>query len=242
MRRQGLRRAADPAIPRRCAAGGPLRQPGRAQRCALRMANTPEGAILIDNPVSAAPGFQIGNVYVMAGVPTIMQAMFDGRAAPAQGRGADAVAHRRGSTSAKASSPRGWRAPGALRRSGDRQLSRIPAWQRAVDRIVIRGTEAARRGRARRGAQGHHALARRRADGGSRRLSGPSCGFGAFVRSWLFGHRKERAPEAAAQRRYARPHDVSRMRRHDVRAQAFVVTPGIVGLGVVGQGRASSST
>jgi molybdopterin-biosynthesis enzyme MoeA-like protein len=42
------------------------------------MANTPEGAVLIDNPVSAAPGFQIGNVFVLAGVPAIMQAMFDG--------------------------------------------------------------------------------------------------------------------------------------------------------------------
>lgn len=44
----------------------------------LRMANTPEGASLIDNPVSAAPGFQIGNVFVMAGVPMIMQAMLAG--------------------------------------------------------------------------------------------------------------------------------------------------------------------
>lgn len=44
----------------------------------LRMANTPEGAELIANPVSKAPGFKIGNVYVMAGVPSIMQAMFDG--------------------------------------------------------------------------------------------------------------------------------------------------------------------
>jgi molybdenum cofactor synthesis domain-containing protein len=44
----------------------------------LRMANIPEGADLIDNPVSHAPGFRIGNVYVMAGVPRIMQAMFDG--------------------------------------------------------------------------------------------------------------------------------------------------------------------
>jgi len=45
------------------------------------MANTPEGATLIDNPVSRAPGFQIGNVYVMAGVPKIMQAMLDDVAA-----------------------------------------------------------------------------------------------------------------------------------------------------------------
>lgn len=43
----------------------------------LRMANTPEGAALIDNPVSGAPGFQVENVFVMAGVPKIMQAMFE---------------------------------------------------------------------------------------------------------------------------------------------------------------------
>ncbi len=42
----------------------------------LRMANVPEGGVLIDNPVSGAPGFQIGNVFVLAGVPSIMQAMF----------------------------------------------------------------------------------------------------------------------------------------------------------------------
>ena len=44
----------------------------------LRMANTPEGASLIENPVSGAPGFQMENVYVMAGVPSIMRAMLDG--------------------------------------------------------------------------------------------------------------------------------------------------------------------
>jgi molybdenum cofactor synthesis domain-containing protein len=43
-----------------------------------RMAHVPDGATLIDNPVSVAPGFRIGNVHVMAGVPKIMQAMFDG--------------------------------------------------------------------------------------------------------------------------------------------------------------------
>ena len=42
----------------------------------LKMAHVPEGANLIYNPVSAAPGFHIGNVFVMAGVPSIMQAMF----------------------------------------------------------------------------------------------------------------------------------------------------------------------
>ncbi len=44
----------------------------------MRMARIPEGASLIDNPVSAAPGFRIENVHVMAGVPKIMQAMLDG--------------------------------------------------------------------------------------------------------------------------------------------------------------------
>jgi molybdopterin-biosynthesis enzyme MoeA-like protein len=43
----------------------------------MRMARVPEGASLIDNPVSKAPGFQIGNVFVMAGVPKIMNAMMD---------------------------------------------------------------------------------------------------------------------------------------------------------------------
>jgi hypothetical protein len=41
----------------------------------LRMARVPDGAILIDNPISAAPGFTLGNVHVMAGVPTIFEAM-----------------------------------------------------------------------------------------------------------------------------------------------------------------------
>ena len=42
----------------------------------LRMANIPAGGVLIDNPISRAPGFRIANVYVFAGVPAIMQAMF----------------------------------------------------------------------------------------------------------------------------------------------------------------------
>ena len=43
----------------------------------LKMAIVPEGATLIDNPVSAAPGFIMDNVYVLAGVPRIMQGMVD---------------------------------------------------------------------------------------------------------------------------------------------------------------------
>ena len=44
----------------------------------LRMARIPEGAVLIDNPISSAPGFSLGNVHVMAGVPAIFEAMVAG--------------------------------------------------------------------------------------------------------------------------------------------------------------------
>lgn len=42
-----------------------------------RMARIPDTATLIDNPVSIAPGFKIGNVHVMAGVPSVFQAMVE---------------------------------------------------------------------------------------------------------------------------------------------------------------------
>ena len=42
-----------------------------------RMARIPAGADLILNPISKAPGFKLGNVIVMAGVPMVMQAMLD---------------------------------------------------------------------------------------------------------------------------------------------------------------------
>ena len=50
-----------------------------------RMATMPRGATLILNAVSAAPGFTIGNVHVMAGVPRIMQSMFDALAPTLEG-------------------------------------------------------------------------------------------------------------------------------------------------------------
>ncbi len=52
-------------------------QPGELNEARMRMAMTPEGAELIPNPISRAPGFRIGNVFVMAGIPRVMQAMFD---------------------------------------------------------------------------------------------------------------------------------------------------------------------
>lgn len=44
----------------------------------LKMADIPEGAALIENPISGVPGFYIENVYVLAGVPFIMRGMLDG--------------------------------------------------------------------------------------------------------------------------------------------------------------------
>jgi molybdenum cofactor synthesis domain-containing protein len=43
----------------------------------MRMTRIPEGGALIYNKVSGAPGFRIGNVHVMAGIPSVMQAMMD---------------------------------------------------------------------------------------------------------------------------------------------------------------------
>ena len=55
-----------------------FRELGREETDArLRMARIPEGAELIANPVSKAPGFRIGNVFVLAGVPKVMQAMLN---------------------------------------------------------------------------------------------------------------------------------------------------------------------
>ncbi|OJI92388.1 molybdenum cofactor synthesis domain-containing protein [Planktotalea frisia] len=51
------------------------RQGSELNEARLRMARIPEAAALIDNPVSVAPGFILGNVHVMAGVPSVFKAM-----------------------------------------------------------------------------------------------------------------------------------------------------------------------
>ena len=51
--------------------------PGHLNEARLRMAMVPEGATLLTNPISRAPGFQIGNVFVLPGVPSIMQGIFE---------------------------------------------------------------------------------------------------------------------------------------------------------------------
>lgn len=53
------------------------KDPSSLNEARLRMARIPDGASLIANPVSKAPGFQIGNVFVMAGVPSIMRGMLE---------------------------------------------------------------------------------------------------------------------------------------------------------------------
>jgi molybdenum cofactor synthesis domain-containing protein len=55
--------------------------PGDLTAARRRMARIPVGADLVENPISKAPGFRLGNVIVMAGVPNIMQAMLDFAAA-----------------------------------------------------------------------------------------------------------------------------------------------------------------
>jgi molybdenum cofactor synthesis domain-containing protein len=55
-------------------------QPDELNEARMRMARIPAGADLIENPISKAPGFKLGNVIVMAGVPSIMQAMLDNAA------------------------------------------------------------------------------------------------------------------------------------------------------------------
>ncbi len=52
--------------------------PEKVNEARMKMADMPAGVALIDNPVSVAPGFIIENVYVLPGVPKIMQAMLEG--------------------------------------------------------------------------------------------------------------------------------------------------------------------
>ena len=49
----------------------------RVNESRLKMAQMPAGALLVKNPHSGAPGFQMDNVFVLAGIPSVMQAMFD---------------------------------------------------------------------------------------------------------------------------------------------------------------------
>ena len=77
--RQGVRGADRPRSPRReDPAGAPGPDRGELNEARMRMTRIPAGAELVLNKVSAAPGFWLGNVIVLAGVPSIMQVMLDG--------------------------------------------------------------------------------------------------------------------------------------------------------------------
>jgi len=52
-------------------------EPEKINEARLSMADMPVGVELIDNPVSVAPGFRLDNVYVLPGVPKILEAMVD---------------------------------------------------------------------------------------------------------------------------------------------------------------------
>ena len=108
------------------------------------MATMPRGATLIDNAISVAPGFTIGNVHVMAGVPRIMQAMFDSAGADAEG-GPPIV-----SRAVHAMRPAGRRDrrgaggdPGALSRRSISAATRFTARPANGVAIVAKGTDAA---------------------------------------------------------------------------------------------------
>ncbi len=114
--------------------------PADLNEARLRMANVPDGAELIDNPVSKAPGFRIGNVHVMAGVPVIMQAMFAGL------RGQLAGGPRMLSRTVNCDLPEGVMAAGlaAIQAAhGDVEIGSYPYMRsgRAGAAIVLRGTD-----------------------------------------------------------------------------------------------------
>ena len=114
--------------------------PGEFNNMRKRMARIPHGATLVANPVSGAPGFHIGNVYVMAGVPMVMRAMLE-QIAPELPRGRAVT-----SVTVEADIPEGAIAPGLAQFSknigcGDRVLSLL---SRRRTKTLRRATGGAR--------------------------------------------------------------------------------------------------
>ena len=126
-------------------------RPGGLNEARLRMARVPEGAELIPNPSSGAPGVKLGNVYIMAGVPHIAASMLEALTGKLEG-GRPMVSVTVG---ARAPGERG-RRPAARdrgRASGrrDRQLSVLQGRPLRLEfRDPVRGRRAARRDAGRR--------------------------------------------------------------------------------------------
>jgi molybdenum cofactor synthesis domain-containing protein len=107
----------------------------------LRMARIPEGASLIDNAISRAPGYMIGNVIVMAGVPRIMQVMLDA-VSPRLQKGRPMLAR-----SVRVDAPEGDVAPGLAELQAaypDVQIGSYPFFEnkRLGTYVVLRATDA----------------------------------------------------------------------------------------------------
>ena len=116
---------------------------GAVNEARMRMAYVPDGAVLLPNPISRAPGFRIDNVYVMAGVPQIMQATFNELRHQLRG-GAKML-----SRSVSCSLGEGVLAKGLgelQARYGDLEIGSYPYFRRADFGVtlVIRGTDRSR--------------------------------------------------------------------------------------------------
>ena len=109
----------------------------------MKMADMPAGAGLIDNPVSVAPGFRIENVYVLPGVPKIMQAMLDGLLPGLRG-GAKVLSRAISVLAAEGDVAAAWRR--CRRRIPALEVGSYPFWrpERPSATIVFRGTDRRR--------------------------------------------------------------------------------------------------
>jgi len=117
--------------------------PGEFNEMRKRMARIPHGATLVANPVSGAPGFHIGNVYVMAGVPMVMRAMLE-QIAPDLPRGAAVTA-----ITVEAPVPEGRIAPGLAAVAKDHKdvsIGSYPFYREGPQpygaQLVMRGRDA----------------------------------------------------------------------------------------------------
>lgn len=119
--------------------------PGEFNDMRKRMARIPHGATLVANPVSGAPGFHIGNVYVLAGVPMVMRAMLE-QIAPQLPRGVPVT-----SITVEAAIPEGEIAPGLAQLQKDHPqvaIGSYPFYREGTAapfgaQLVLRGRDAA---------------------------------------------------------------------------------------------------
>lgn len=141
---EAIARAFDRPLEVNSAAEAKLKQYYRVEKLSaprLKMAMVPAGSTLIDNPVSSAPGFRIENVFVLAGVPSIMQTMFD--ALKHQLRGGAPILSR--SVTAPIGESRIAEGLAAIqRRYAGLKIGSYPFAElgRVVTSIVLRGTDA----------------------------------------------------------------------------------------------------